>query len=185
MEYSHVSQKRRDMGHPSCDLSCLCNLRTHLFHELAHGGDMPWRAGFTPGLVALRGFLQVCEIAIHFETFPRLRDGGLRELPDPEELATGLKEEVFMQQAVVKQRAGLLPITEHHHRVRAIFGSRRGDSHRVVEILHEVILEEPIPCLAKSGFAALFIDLKMELCLFVSRFCRQDHSSPFIWCLMN
>src|SRR5947209_6087405 len=95
-------------------LSRFCSLRTHLFHELAHGGDVPWRAGFTPGLVALRGY-----------------------------------------------------------------------AHRVVEILHEVILEEPIACLAKSGFAALFIDLKMELCLFVSRFCRHDRSSPFIWCLMN
>src|SRR5947208_15860650 len=55
-------------------LSRFCNLSTHLFHELAHGSDMPWRARFTPWHVALRCFLLVCVIAIHVPTFPALRD---------------------------------------------------------------------------------------------------------------
>src|SRR5207253_10629715 len=63
-------------------LSRFCSLRTHLFHELVLVGDVPWRAGFTPVFVALRGFLQVCEIAIFFVAFPSMLYGGLRDLVD-------------------------------------------------------------------------------------------------------
>ena len=105
---------------------------------------------------------------------PRLRDNRLDQLPDPEELAIGLKEEIFMQQAVVEQGAGLLPIAGHHHCQRACFRSGRCNSHGVVEILHKMVLEEPVACLAQPGLAAHLIDLQVELSLFVCRFCLHD-----------
>src|ERR1700674_924055 len=98
---------------------CCCKLSSHLFHKLAHAGDISRIAAFNPGFVALRSFFQVREELLIYEPLPSLRDDGLDALPDPEKLAAGLKEEVFVEQTVVEQRAGLVPITEHHHRERA------------------------------------------------------------------
>src|SRR6266849_3018579 len=151
------SARRRIKG-----LSRLCSLTAHLLHELAHCSDVTRRAGFTPGLVALRSLFQVGEVAIHFETFPRLRDNRLGELPDSKKLATGFEEKVFVQQAVVEQRAGLLPITEHHPGKCAAFRSGCRDSHGVVEGFHEIVFEEPIASLAQPGLAAHIIDLSVE-----------------------
>src|SRR5712691_385421 len=152
-------------------LSCRCKLRAHLFHKLAHASDMTRRATFDPGFVALRSFFQVREELLIHKPLPSLRDDGLDELPDPEKLAAGLKEEAFVEQTVVEQRAGLLPIAEHHHRERACFRSGRRDSHGILEIVHEVVLEEPIASLAQPGLAAHIIDLQVELRLFVRGFC--------------
>src|SRR5712692_5343090 len=118
------SARRRIKG-----LSRLCSLTAHLLHELAHCSDVTRRAGFTPGLVALRSLFQVGEVAIHFETFPRLRDN----------------------------RLGLLPITEHHPGKCAAFRSGCRDSHGVVEGFHEIVFEEPIASLAQPGLAAHII----------------------------
>ena len=137
---------------------------------------MTRRATFDPGFVALRSFFQVREELLIHKPLPSLRDDGLDELPDPEKLGAGLKEEAFVEQTVVEQRAGLLPIAEHHHRERACFRSGRRDSHGVLEIVHEVVLEEPIASLAQPGLAAHIIDLQVELRLFVRRVL-------FPWCL--
>src|ERR1700731_4697502 len=93
------------------------------------------------------------------ELFPALRDGGLDKLPDPEKLAAGLKEEVLVEQTVVEQCAGLLPVAEHHHRQRPVFRSRRGNAHGVVETLHDVVLEVPIASLAESRLTPHLEDL--------------------------
>src|SRR6202022_3430369 len=98
------------------------------------GGDSARGAALDPGFVALRSFFQVREELLIHEPLPSLWDDGLDHLPDPEKLATGLKEETFVEQTVVEQCAGLLPIAEHHHRERAPFCSGRCDSHDVLEI---------------------------------------------------
>ena len=85
-----------------------------------------------------------------------------------------------MQQAIVEQGASLLPIAGHHHCQRACFRSGRCNSHGVVEILHKMVLEEPVACLAQPGLAAHLIDLQVELSLFVCRFCLHD-MCPFFW----
>src|SRR5204862_4688769 len=89
------------------------------------------------------------------------------------------------EQTIVEQRAGLLPVAEHHHRERTIFGSGGRDSCGVIKIFHKVVLEEPVARLAQLGLAALFINLQMKLSLLVRGFCCHDCSSPFSFCLMN
>ena len=82
-----------------------------------------------------------------------------------------------MEQSVVEQRASLLPIADDHARERATFGTRRCDSHRVIDGFYVVLLEKPIACLTQTCLAALFIDLQVELCLFVRRFVFHDYVS--------
>src|SRR6266536_1787633 len=142
-----------------CPLRRLCRLRPHLFHELAHGSDMAGRARFTPGLVTFGCLFQVGEVAIHLETFPSLRDNGFGEFPYSKKFATGFEEKIFMQEAVVEQRAGLFPVPEHHPHKLASFRSGCCDSHRVIETVHLVVFEEPVSGLAQTGFAAHFKDL--------------------------
>src|SRR5580704_8018013 len=152
-----VRERRRDRYY--FELSSFRGRRTHLFHHLAHGSDGSGIATFRPRFVALRGFLHVGEKLLVYELLPSLRNSGFHPLPDPKKLAAGLEEEIFVQQTVVQQGAGLVPVTEHHHREGAVFGSRWPQSHRVIEILDEVVLEKPFARLAEPGFAPQFVDL--------------------------
>jgi hypothetical protein len=151
----------------SSRISALC---AHLFRKLAHSGDMPRRTLFNPFFVAVRSFFQMRKELLIRESLPTLLDTGFHALPYPEKLATGLKEQVFVEQTIIEQGTGLIPIAEHHHGVRACFRSRCRDAHGVVQIVCEVVLEKPITRLPQSGFAAHFVDLQMELCLFMRGF---------------
>src|ERR1035437_5487619 len=145
-------------------------LRAHLFHESAHGSDVTWRPLFTPGLVTLGSFLQVGKVPLHGKPLPGLRDRGLGKFPNSEKLPIRLAEEIFVEQSVVEKRAGLLPITEHHPGKSAAFGARSRNAHGVIEVLHNVVLEEPIAPLAQPAFTTHLIDLQVELSLFVRGF---------------
>src|SRR6202158_3526517 len=143
----------------SLGFRCCCTLIAHLLHKLPHGGNMTGRAAFDPRFIAARGCFQICEELLIREPLATLRHDALDELPDAEKLAAGLKEQVFVQKTAVEARAGLIPVAENHHRQRAIFRSRRRDTHGVIESFHVVVLEEPIACLAQFSFAPQIVQL--------------------------
>src|SRR5712692_4485067 len=148
-------------------------LSDHLLHKSAHGSDVAGRTAFYPGLIALRRFFHVGKIPLVRPPFPSLRDDSLRELPSSEKLSARLEEEIFVKQTIVEQCAGLLPITEHHCHEGAPFRAGGRDAHGVIKSAHMVVLEEPVPSLAQTSLATHFIDLQVELSLFVGRcFCR-------------
>lgn len=91
-------------------------------------------AAFDPGFVTLFSLFQMREELLMSEPLPGLRDGGLDELSDAKKFATSLKEEAFVQQTVVEQRASLIPVSKHHHYECACFGSRCCDSHDILEV---------------------------------------------------
>src|SRR5207245_2916957 len=91
-----------------------------------------------------------------------------------EKLAASLKEKFFMQQAVIEECARLFPIGEHHHGESAAFGEGRGNAHYVIQVLHNIVFEEPIAGLAQASFSTLFEDLQMKLALLKGRF--RSHS---------
>src|SRR5258707_758459 len=95
-----------------------------------------------------------------------LFDRGLDTLPDSEELATRLEEEIFVEQTVIEQCASLIPVAHHHHEVRAAFRSRRRDPHGFVKSVCKVVREKPIARLPQSWLPAHFINLQVELRLF-------------------
>src|SRR6202035_1199258 len=145
----------------------LLHLAPHLLHELAHFSDVTRRAFLHPDLKALRGLLHMREELLIGPLISPFRDSWLDPLPDPEEFTASFEEQVLVKQTVVQQSAGLLPVADHHHEVGASFCPGRGDSHRIVPVVCEVALEEPVASLPKPGLAALFKDLQAELCLFV------------------
>src|SRR5579862_7583627 len=126
----------------------LLKLTLHLLHHLPHGCDMARGAALAPGLVALRGLFQVSEKLWICEALASLGDDRLDAFPDAEKLTAGFEEEVFVKQIVVQERAGLIPVTEDHHRQRTIFRAGRRDAIGILESFDEVIPEEPIACLA-------------------------------------
>src|SRR6266545_8367976 len=132
-----------------------------LLHELPYGSNMTGRAGFRPGLEALGGSFQVREEVLVCKRLAKLRDHRLEQLPHAEKFPARLKEKVFVKKAVVEQRAGLFPIADHHSHESAGFCSRRGDAHDVVDCFYDVVLLEPISCLAEPGLAAQIVDLQM------------------------
>src|SRR5262249_35791567 len=146
----------------------------------AHGRNMTGRAALRPGFIALPRFLEMREEVLVDELLASLRYDRLDALPNPEKLAARLKEEIFVEKAVVEQRAGLFPVTDHHSRERAGFGSGRSDAHDIVECAHYVVLEEPVPCLAQPLLASQIIHLQVKLRLFVRRFCFHCCVSPFL-----
>src|SRR5438128_1460867 len=95
------------------------------------------------------------------EALAALRDNRSDAVPDAEELTAGFEEEVFVEQAMIEECTGLVPIADHHHEGGACFGSRCGKAHAVVQVVGEVVLEEPVACLAKPGLAAHLKDLQM------------------------
>src|SRR5207237_7252306 len=92
-------------------------------------------------------------------------------LTHAEKLSAGLKEKVLVQEAVIQQRARLLPLTHHHHPVCASFGSHRSNAHRVVQGIGEEVLEEPIAGLPQLWFASLIEDLQVKIRLFKGWLC--------------
>src|ERR1017187_10530158 len=130
-------------------LSCLRGLlRAHLFHPLSHALDMARIAAFYPGFIPLCGFFQISEELLIHKLLPSLRHRWPHPVPDPEKLATGLKETILVEQAVIEHGTGLIPIREHHHRQPAFIRSRPGNSHPIIEIVHVEVLEEPFSPLA-------------------------------------
>src|SRR5258708_1315277 len=105
---------------------------------------MTWRSLFNPGFVAVRSLLQVCQELLIRESLTTLLDGGFDSLPDPEKLAAGLKEQVFVEQTIVEQGTGLIPIAEPHHGECAGLRPWRRNSHGVIKIVREIILRKPI-----------------------------------------
>src|SRR5581483_8450236 len=160
---------------------CGGTLAAHLLHEPAHRCDLTRAALFRPSLKPLCSLFQVRQELLVFEPVPCLRNDGLYRFPHSEELAGGFKEQIFVQETVVEHRARLLPVAQHHHCQRTVFGSRPRDLHNVIELFHDVVLEEPIASLPQLGFAALFKKLQMKLCLFVSRLRVHVYVSPFLF----
>src|SRR6266496_1242955 len=79
------------------DSGSFAGLRSRLLHHLTHGGDMAWCSPFAPGLVAVRGFLQVGEEQWIREPLAAFRYGRLHALPHEEELAAvGFEEQIFV-----------------------------------------------------------------------------------------
>src|SRR5438445_1525615 len=128
-------------------------LTLHLLHHLPHGRDMTGSAALAPRYEALRGFFQVREEQRICEPLANRCNDRLDALPDPKKFAAGLKEEVFVKEPVVEQCASVFPITEHHHAQRAIFRAGRREAHEVLEVLHEVVLEERVAPLAQPSLA--------------------------------
>ena len=88
----------------------LLTLFLHLAHHLAHSRGVPWVARLIPRLETLRRFFEMTEEALVVPHLAALFDMGFHALPHPKELSGRFKKEVFVQQAVVEQRAGLLPV---------------------------------------------------------------------------
>ena len=105
----------------------------------------------------------------------------LDTLPHKEKLATGLEEKLFVEQPVVKERAGVLPIAQYLHRQRAIFRAGRSDAHGVLEGIHDVVLCEPVACLAQPCLAPQIVYLQVKLSLLVRGFRCHVSFSPFIF----
>src|SRR5258708_11372981 len=78
-----------------------CRLSAHHCHKLAHGSQMTRWAAFDPGLIAVRGFFQVCEEQLIRELLAARRHEYLGELPSPEKLAARLLAELLVYQSGV------------------------------------------------------------------------------------
>src|SRR5262249_31036406 len=109
---------------------------------------MAWVTLVLPSLVALCCLLEVRKHLLAFEVFAKRRNDWLDSLPNAQEFAAGLKEKVFVQRAIIEQRASLFPIADDHAYVGSAFRAHRGDAHGVLEIVHDVIFGEPVASLA-------------------------------------
>ena len=101
------------------------------------------------------------------EALATLLDNGFETLPDSEKLGAGLKEQVFVEETVIEERASLIPIAEHHSGEGACFCSGGCDSHGVIEAVGEIIGDKPIASLPQASLAAQLVNLQVELGLFV------------------
>src|SRR5579863_1086811 len=146
-------------GIPARALRRFRRLSSHLFHELAHSGDVARRAFVHPGLKALSGFFEIREKLLVGPLFASFCNSRPDAFPYATKLAAGFKEQIVVQQAVVQQSAGLLPVAGHHHEVGAAFGSRGGNPHRIAPVVREIVLEEPVAGLAQPRFASLVKNL--------------------------
>src|SRR5579862_479399 len=154
-------RKQREDGESITKLSCFRHLGAHLFHELAHGRDVAWRAAFDPFLISLRSFFQVGAERPGDETLPETWNDRLDHLPYAEKLPAGFEEQVLMQQVVVEQSTGLFPITDNHAGERSRFRTHRSDPHGVLQAGHMIVFEKPVTGLAQLGLASLIVNLKM------------------------
>src|SRR5579864_6612456 len=134
--------KAREDGESITKLSCFRHLGAHLFHELAHGRDVAWRAAFNPFLISLRSFFQVGAERPGDKTLPETWNDRLDHLPYAEKLPAGFEEQVLMQQVVVEQSTGLFPITDNHAGERSRFRTHRSDPHGVLQAGHMIVFEK-------------------------------------------
>jgi hypothetical protein len=148
-------------GALSVSLSRFFQLGAHLFHELAHGRDMAGRAVFGPFLIALRGLFQVGAERLGNETLSECWYNRLDPLPDTEKLSAGFEEQVLVQQTIVEQSTGLLPVIDDHIGERGCFRTHWSNPHSVVKACHMIVLKKPVTRLAQPGLAALIVNLKM------------------------
>src|SRR5215469_11445297 len=125
-----------------------CRLSAHLLHELSHGSHMTRAAAFGPGLKTLGCLFQMSKDLLVGKTLAERRNDGLNRFPNSKKLTAGLKEEVLVQEPVIEQRAGLLPITDHHAYMGSGLTSHRGDTHGVIDVIHDIVFREPIARLA-------------------------------------
>jgi hypothetical protein len=128
---------------------------------LPHSRNVAGGALFRPGLETLSGLLQIREQVFIGKPFTKLWNHRLQYFPDAKKLAAGFKEKTFVQQPVVKQRAGLLPVADHHAHKSSVLGSRRRKLHRFLECFCLVVLLEPIAGLTKPGLASQVVDLQV------------------------
>src|ERR1700751_2207911 len=106
------SKKKKLLPVPPLCAGLLGFLRAHLLHPLAHGLYGTGRRFVHPLLKTLRGLFEVQKKKLLMKHLPRARDHGFDPLPYAEEFSGGLKEQLFVQQAVIQQRARLVPIPE-------------------------------------------------------------------------
>src|SRR5688572_19370195 len=114
-----------------------------------------------PLFEALSGFLQIREQVLLNKALAKLWYDRFERFPHAKKFAAGLKEQVFVKQAVVEQGASLLPIPNHHADEIPLLGSKRRDAHRFVECFRAVVLLKPIACLAEPGFATQVVNLQV------------------------
>src|SRR3954447_13024394 len=88
-------------------LTCLW---THLLHHLTHCRYLPRSSLLTPALEPIRGLFQMGQEQRIRPPFPPLGNSRLHALPNGEEFAAGLEEEIFVEQTVVEIGARLVPI---------------------------------------------------------------------------
>src|SRR5262249_43314814 len=137
----------------SRSFSLLLALFLHLAHHLAHSCNMPWVMRLIPRLETLRRSFEMTEEALVVPHLAGLPDMGFHALPHSKELSGRFKEKVFVQQAVVEQRAGLLPVPENHHHICSCFGSHRRDLHCLFHGVGKVVLEEPVARMSQTRLA--------------------------------
>src|SRR5436190_1492160 len=109
---------------------------------------MTRRTAFDPLLEPLRCFFKVGKELLVSESLAPLGNNSSDAIPNAIKLSAGFKEQVFVQQAMVKVSTGLLPVAEDHHYQGSIFRARRCDAHGVLKCIHEIITEIPVACLA-------------------------------------
>src|SRR3954467_5345350 len=94
-----------------------------------------------PTFVALRSLLHLGEVKLVDKALARLWHDALHQLPNSEELTTGLEEQVLIQQSGIQQGARLFPVAHDHSGKRSALGAWSGDPHRIFNVLHVVVLE--------------------------------------------
>src|SRR5215208_1451322 len=132
-----------------------------LLHVLTHRRNMSGGAFVRPCFKLLRSLFQVREEVGILKTFPELRHHRLELFPHSEELATGLKEKILVEKAVIEQRARLLPITNHHSHEGSVFSSGGSDFHRFFHRFGVVTLLKPIARLPQSRLTAQIVNFQV------------------------
>src|SRR5215203_5224870 len=132
-----------------------------LLHVLTHRRNMSGGALVRPCFKLLRSLFQVREEVGILKTLPELRHHRLELFPHSEELATGLKEKILVEKAVIEQRARLLPITNHHSHEDSVFRSGGSDFHRFFHRFGVVTLLKPIARLPQSRLTAQIVNFQV------------------------
>jgi hypothetical protein len=71
-------------------------LGAHLFHQLAHGRNVPGRAAFDPLLITLRSLFQVRAERFGYETLSECGHNRLDHFPTTEKLTASFEKQIFM-----------------------------------------------------------------------------------------
>src|SRR5262249_28084984 len=150
-------RRRRRSRRPSsfCRLTARCrgSFGSRLLDEFSHRRNMPRRTLLRPLFEPPgRGF-QVLEKVRIRKFLAKLRDHSLKRFPDTKKLAAGFEEKILVQQPIVQQRAGLLPVAKYHAHRGAIVSSRRRNAEGIFNRLRDEILLKPVARLAEPGLA--------------------------------
>src|SRR4030095_676612 len=126
-----------------------------------HRRNVTGSTSLCPGFEALRRLFQIGKHGIVRKPLSKLRHHRLQLFPYSEELAASLEEKVFVEEAIVEQRASLFPVADYHSKEGSGLASGRRNAHGIIECFYYVILLEPVACLAEPGLATQVIDLKL------------------------